>query len=96
MSSRGDDERGAPAAVGQDADGGLKLVWYKEPSLHPAYKESLLCTGESCKTGQSDGLQGCENGFFAPYSEQIKLQAKLLNYFSGSNKSNINQSSTWC
>ena len=27
--------------------------------------------------------------------EQIELQAKLLNYFLGSNKSNINQSSQW-
>ena len=27
--------------------------------------------------------------------EQIELQAKLLNYFLGSNKSNINQVRTW-
>ena len=31
--------------------------------------------------------------FYTNVHEQIELQAKLLNYFLGSNKSNINQSS---
>jgi len=40
------------------------------------------------------GWSGWERGLFPVFDnmvEQIELQAKLLNYFLGSNKSNINQ-----
>jgi len=38
---------------------------------------------------RKDNIQGL---LYSIYYEQIELQAKLLNYFLGSNKSNINQS----
>jgi len=58
-----------------------------------------LFAGLMERNGNRGSLNICSRAraYMAFLTEQIELQAKLLNYFLGSNKSNINQSLTmWC
>jgi len=63
-----------------------EILWQRERETR--YRKSTQENGRCSGKGHVEMANAQEKDI---YIEQIELQAKLLNYFLGSNKSNINQ-----